>query len=54
MRAEMLFRSNPSLSVIDDSLGGIPLGLQFAGFGLDSEADELVRHSISSWKSWTN
>lgn len=46
--------SNPSFSVIYDSLGSIPLGLKFTSFGLDSEVDELVRNSLNSRKSWTN
>lgn len=48
------FHPNPSFAVTDDSLGGIPLGLKLACFGLDNEVDELVRNSISSRKLWTN
>lgn len=48
------FHPNPSLSVTNDSLGGIPLGLKLAHVGLDNDVVELVRNSISSRKLWTN
>lgn len=44
------FPPNPSFSVTNDSLSGIPLGLKLVRFGLNNEVDELVKNSIRGRK----